>query len=195
VPKKKIPSVGQVPRKDDALPDPREEQFCWLYLQSYNAAQAYRKAFPSEVRNPSSARVYASKLLAKDNIVARIGAIQGQRLKVAKADAVRVMQELACIAFTRADDYVQVDGGSVRVRDTADMSRATLAAIQSVEETTTEHGGTVKIKMHDKVKALQLLKEMAGMAQDAEGTGPGISDTDRELKRSGLREALRRKAG
>ena len=88
----------------------------------------------------------------------------------------RVLREMACIAFANAGDYLEVRDGSLQIRDTHGLSRDTLAAVAAVER----GSGGLKVKLYDKLKALELLGKYLALF---EGTGP-------EGEESGLLETL-----
>ena len=65
--------------------------------------------------------------------------------------AKQVMEELTCIAFARATDYLQVEQGALRVADSSCLTKEQASAIASMEKTSTG----VKVKFYDKLKALE----------------------------------------
>ena len=81
----------------------------------------------------------------------------------------RVLEELAAIGFARASDFYGWDEGQLRqpIPDRAD------GAVASIETT----GKGIKLKFHDKLKALKLLCELMGLFEAAQPAG----ERDRSL--------------
>lgn len=106
----------------------RHARFVALYLEDYNATQAYLRAGYS----PRSAPANASRLLRRPEIAAAI-AEGRQRLAASLAiSAERVAQEYARIAFANVDDYMTVDAdGAVRI-DLAKADRGKRAGLVDV---------------------------------------------------------------
>ena len=71
----------------------------------------------------------------------------------------RVLRELAAIGFSRVTDYMEIADGQLTIRDTQGLSEAQQAAVASMERGT----GGVKIKFHDKLRALEMLGKVTGL--------------------------------
>ncbi len=74
----------------------------------------------------------------------------------------RVLQELAAIAFAKATDFLSVSEGELEIRSTGELSRVNRAAIASIERTS----GGLRLKLYDKMKALELIGKCLGMFDD-----------------------------
>ncbi len=73
--------------------------------------------------------------------------------------AARVLQELAAIGLARADSYLRIEDGEVRFRDWRELQPEALAAVASVEKSSTG----LRLKFYDKMKALELMGKMLGL--------------------------------
>ena len=71
----------------------------------------------------------------------------------------RVVDELAAIGFARTTDFLRVSGGKLTVAETDTLSKAAQAAIASVEQTS----NGIRLKLYDKMKALELLGKYMGL--------------------------------
>ena len=71
----------------------------------------------------------------------------------------QIVDELARIAFCRVTDYLSVEGNSLDIRATRELSEAQAAAVAAVERTSTG----IKLKFYDKLKALELLGKGLGL--------------------------------
>lgn len=71
----------------------------------------------------------------------------------------QIRQELIAIAFSNTADYMTVEEGGICFRDWKELSKEQLAAVASVEKASTG----LKVKLYDKMKALELLGKMLGL--------------------------------
>lgn len=91
--------------------------------------------------------------LIKELIAEKLGKLS-DKLEIT---AERVLQEYAKIAFANSDDYFEWSASSMSLVPSSDLTRDQKAAVSSIKETTTEHGGSIELKLHDKQKALDAL--------------------------------------
>ena len=71
--------------------------------------------------------------------------------------------QLRAIATTDATDLIRVEDGQLVVTDTSRLSPSQKAAIASIEKGT----GGIKVKLYDKLKALELLCRLLGLGEAA----------------------------
>ena len=57
----------------------------------------------------------------------------------------------------------------VRLKDSGTLTPAQCRVVAEVSETTTEHGGTIRLKLHNKLTALEKLGERLGLWKTAQG--------------------------
>lgn len=70
-----------------------------------------------------------------------------------------ILEALRAIAFSDFTDYIRIEDGEVRVKDTCQLSDAQRAAIAGIKDS----GKGVEIKLHDKQKAIELLVKYLGL--------------------------------
>lgn len=149
---------------------PKQVRFVDEYLVDFNATQAAIRAGYS----PKTAAAAAARLLRNVNIQAEIARRQKDLQRRTEVTQERVVMELARVAFADATDYVGVETriinrGEVKVpielavhKETAELSTDQRAAIASIKQ----GANGVEIKLHDKIKALELLGRHIGMFND-----------------------------
>ena len=141
---------------------PKQQRFVEEYLVDLNATQAAIRAGYSA----KNAGKIGFQLLEKTRIAEAISAGQRSRFKRLDIDADMVVQELAKVGFANAGDYFDWGPGGIKVRDKADLTPEQQAAVAEVSETTTKDGGTVRVKLHNKLDALEKLGRHLGMWKD-----------------------------
>jgi len=73
-----------------------------------------------------------------------------------------IMRELAAVAFSRVTDFVRIAEDGRPELDLSRMDHTTSAAIASIEPSEYGH----KVKVHDKLKALEIMAKVHGMLKD-----------------------------
>jgi phage terminase small subunit len=131
----------------------KELLFIKAYLADPNATQAAIAAGYSE----KSARSIGSENLTKPHIKEALELGFKKITEGFDVAAERVIQELARIAFVNMKDLADWNESGVRFKSSDDIGEDAAAAIVEVSETVTQHGGTLRIRQHDKVRALELL--------------------------------------
>lgn len=145
----------------------KEEFFCKEYTKDLNGSQACIRAGYSA----RSAKEQASRLLTKDNIQARLKELLSERAERCEITADMVLKEYAKIAFIDIREFYHEDG---RLKLPHEMSDAAAASLSSIEvdeiwgydimlEAQVKQGETKKIRMHNKLAALQDVGKHLGM--------------------------------
>ncbi len=135
----------------------RQRRFVEEYLISLNAKQSAIKA--GYGGTPESAAQYAVELMKKPHVKAAIDEGMRERSIRTGIDQDIVVRELSRVAFASLTDFVDWDSAGIRVKppDEIDMDR--LGAIGGL----TSNGDRLRINMHNKLKALELLGKHLGM--------------------------------
>lgn len=153
----------------------KQKRFVQEYLVDLNATAAARRAGYSE----KSASRIAVELLNKNQVSAEIQKQQIKRQKRVEITQDKVLEELAAIAFANGADFATVNqNGIVRITPTAALPDEKRKAIASIKEG--QYGAEVRV--HDKVKALELLGKHLGLFD-------GKNDT-RETPENNIFEAI-----
>lgn len=164
-------------KKEAKLTD-KQEAFCQEYLIDLNATQAAIRAGYSEV----SAKEIACGLLTKHNIQTRVSDLKAVRSEKTNITAERILNEYAKIAFSDIRNFYNADGSLKLPKDIEDKDAACLAGIEADElfgvipgsdGERGRIGETKKIKLYDKVRAL-----------DALGKHVGLFEKDNQQKKS-----------
>ena len=145
---------------------PRQRLFVESYLQSLNASDAARRA------GYADAEVNSKRILDSPAVRAAIEASMEERRARHPYLEQRVLEELCRIAFADPRALFRWGPDGVELRPIETLSPEEAAAVCEVSE---GRGGVIRLKKHDKVKALELLGKHFGMFADrlhAEVSGP-----------------------
>lgn len=135
--------------------DIRQQRFVDEYLIDLNGKAAATRAGYS----PKSAVITASQLLAKPRIREQIDKVMAERSERTQITADQVVRELARVAFGNTKQIVSWGADGIILRESSELTEDEAAAVASVEETKTG----LKVKQHDKVRALEALGRHLGI--------------------------------
>ena len=137
----------------------KQARFVEEYLVDLNAAAAARRAGYAHLR----ADAIGYENLRKPEIRSAIEAAQKARSASTGVTADRVVKELARIAFADARTVMTWGPNGVVLRDSETLSDEAAAIVAEVSETRSESGGSIKLKLADKLSALDKLSRHLGM--------------------------------
>lgn len=150
---------------------PKQIRFVDEYMVDFNATQAAIRAG----YKAKTAHVIGAENLRKPKIAEEIARRQKDLQRRTEISQDRVVKELARIAFADASDYACIetymyenkDGTLsplqvVSPKDTGALSDDQRAAIAGIKQ----GANGIEIKLHDKIKALELLGRHIGMFND-----------------------------
>ena len=131
----------------------QQELFCHEYLVDLNATEAAKRAGYSK----KTARTQGSRLLTNVAIMTRIQELLAPKIEKIEITAEKVIQELGRIAFAKMTDVARWTHSGMEFIPSRDLTEDQAATILMVSESTNQHGGSLRIQQHDKLKALELL--------------------------------------
>jgi phage terminase small subunit len=137
----------------------RQLRFIEEYLVDMNATQAAIRAGYS----PKTANREGPRLLSNAGIAEAIA--EGRARLTAKTHVTRewVIERLAQIAGISPRQLMTWGADDVTLRPSADLTDAEAYAVAEVASTATKDGVSLKLKNHDKVRALELLGKHLGL--------------------------------
>lgn len=146
----------------------KQKRFAEEYLLDFNGARAAREAG----YNKNVADRIAYQNLRKLEIQKYICELQEKKKEKFELSEEKIIDELSAIAFSRITDYASIhkgfsmSGNIVTVLDfknTEGLNERQIAAIGELSQT---DKGNIKMKLADKLKALELLGKQIGMFKD-----------------------------
>lgn len=150
--------------------NPRQQRFCQEYIVDLNGTQAAIRAGYKE----KNAAVVASQNLNKLNIQDKIQELQIERSKRTEITADDVIKELAKLGFSNMMDYITTQPDGSCFTDLSKLTRDQSAAISEITTDEYVEGRgedsrlikKIKLKLHDKVSALEKIGRHLGMFTD-----------------------------
>lgn len=164
----------------------KQEKFVQELIKGKSQREAYKTSYPTSVKwLDKSVDEKASAMMNNVKVLLRYNALHNRLIKEAEDDCIitakQVLQELANIALANGSDFADVyeeernvidsEGNPtgevvtrkyVGVKTTKDVPNDKLSAIAGIEAT----NFGIKVKQHDKVKALELIGKHFGMFTD-----------------------------
>lgn len=140
----------------------KEQLFVEEYLKSFNATQSAIRAGYSE----TSSRAIGQENLTKHAVRWEINEVLSKRTKAANITQERVIQELRRIAFADLTHVTRWNESGVTPIPSDELQKQHSASISEVSEHVNAHASSIKIKQHDKLKALELLGKFLSMWKD-----------------------------
>jgi phage terminase small subunit len=151
-----------------------ERVFIDEFLIDCNATAAYRRAYPNS--SYETARVAGSRLVAKANIRTELKAAMKARSERTRITAIRVLKELARIAFSDIFDLFGEDGQLAPARTIPLDSRRAIASVKvrklktitrtEGKSTVTETEQVVEYKFWSKLDALGKIANHLGLSTE-----------------------------
>jgi phage terminase small subunit len=140
----------------------KQKRFVKEYAKDLNATQAaIRSGYSS-----ATAHVIGNRLIKRSLVTDEIQEnLKGQVEKI-DVNVQRILEEIAAIAFADIRTVMSWTDTGVAFVDSNKIPEGVSRAISEISETVTDSGGTRKLKMHDKLKALELLGRYAGMFKE-----------------------------
>lgn len=138
---------------------PKQARFVEEYLIDLNATNAAKRAGYAEKTSYS----IGQRLLKHVEIQTAIEAAKARRSQRTEINQDAVIKEIAKVAFGDIRTVMEWGPHGVRLKDSSELPDDASALVAEVSETTTESGGSLKLKVNDKLKALELLGKHLGI--------------------------------
>jgi phage terminase small subunit len=134
---------------------PKQEAFATGVASGLTQAEAYRRAYPNSLRwKDETVWARASELMADGKVKGRVESLTQRAAAKNEVTVERVVREIARLAFSDLRDVMEWGPGGVRLLEAETLDDDAAAAIAEVSEQAT---GGLRIKLHNKVEALEKL--------------------------------------
>jgi len=142
---------------------PKQLLFIDQYFElKFDGTEAYLQTYP-HVKKRETAKAAASRLLTNVNLIEEVERRQAVMRETNKELIEEIVDEVKNLAFANIGNYVSWGPGGVTLKSSENMTPEQLAAVAEVTEVVTKDGGSVRFKMHSKVRNLELLMKYYGL--------------------------------
>jgi phage terminase small subunit len=149
----------------------KQKKFIKEYLVDHNGKRAAIAAGYSEKGAASQANILLNKPLIKSEIEKR----QKRDSKKFDISRDRVLNKLANIAFSHIGEVVEFEHNRVFAKNSQDLEERVLHSINSISEKTNNMGArSLSIKLHDPIRALELLGKYLGLFDNENALSPEV---------------------
>ncbi len=155
---------------------PKQAMFVREYIIDFNITRAARAAGYSE----KSANTAGQNFLKYPKIQKAIQDQMERRIARVEVRQDAVISELAAIAFSDMRHFASWGPRGVRVHRSSNLSNSSAACISEISCVDTLNGKNIKIKTHDKLKALELLAKHLGMLTERMALDAKVVRTDEQ---------------
>ncbi|MBT9670866.1 terminase [Secundilactobacillus kimchicus] len=187
--------------KNDELTD-KQKLFCAYYMQRFNATWAYHKVYGSSWE---TARTQGSVFLTKPNIKQELDRLKRLNEEQLHATQFDITRKLLQMAFADLGDYVHFgsesafdDEGNEYQRSYVYFNEQSEVDTSQIKEVHIGQNGP-EIKLHDQLKALELLYKMlpepSGHSLETDSMIAAIKDGFDQLKGSQKTNGIAEKQG
>jgi hypothetical protein len=156
------------PEQKDALAvrlRDREELFCQGLVQGQTNCAAYLSA-GYKAQNNRVASTLAGRLLMKVDIQDRLEVLRTEAAERYSLTPNNLLMQTGAILNSDMGNYMEWGPRGVVLKDSHELTDEQRAAIESVSETVTKDGGTIKLTLHSKPKAIELGVKILKMVSD-----------------------------
>lgn len=149
---------------------PKQERFCTEYLVDLNATQAAIRSGYSQ----KTAGKIGFENIHKPEIQTRLSVLRAELAETTGITPARVLKELSRIAFSDPRRVMSWGPGGVALIPSGELSDDDAAMVSEVSESTTKDGGSLRVKLHDKLSAIEKIMRHLGMgANETQPINPG----------------------
>lgn len=137
----------------------KQTKFCDYYLETGNASEAYRKAYPRSAKwKEESVWSKASSLLKTDKVQERVKELQVQLNSKAEIKKEEILEMLKSIMYADIRDFLEIKGGFVIFKDSSSWTKTMAMQVESVKQT--KEG--IEIKLNGRSWSINRICKMLG---------------------------------
>jgi len=141
----------------------KQEKFCQGLFSGLTQREAYKQAYDASKMKDATIDRNAHELANINKVTARLESLTNEFKERNMVTVERIVAQLAKIGFADIKNVVTWSGNRIRIRPSDEVDGT---IISEICETETESGGTLKVKLNDRMKALEMMGKHLGMFTD-----------------------------
>jgi phage terminase small subunit len=156
---------------------PKQERFCWLYVEKSNASEAYREAYDvASDTKPETIHRCAAELLANPKVTTRLEQIRAELRERSAITLDHLVEALRPIAFADIRKVVTwgaavplkdpETGEIVVVQDIVVREDLDDAAAAMIAKIVRGKDGSLRVELHDKLAAIEKIAKLLGLLKE-----------------------------
>ncbi len=164
-------------REPDGLTD-FEREVCHAVDKGLTNREAYRLVRPDSKAADITVEHYVWRVRQRPQCAAYLKELKAKSLARHLQAKDQIIEELATLAFADIWDLVVAGPDGLMVKPLEDLPPGQRRAVSGLSISRTHYGGTVRLKMHDKIRALDKLGQMFGLYDPADRAGGDKTATE-----------------
>ena len=134
--------------------------FAQAYCECNNRVEAYRRSYRCEAMLDNTIARKAQEVASLPHVAEMIRKIQGEAAARNRVSVDETLRQLSAIAYSDITDFVEFDGTEAHLRDITRLAPEQRYCIREID---VHSGGGFRIRLHDKLRAIELLGKHLGM--------------------------------
>ena len=188
-------AYGTGRRGPDGLTD-LEREVCHAVDKGLTNREAHRLVRPDSKAADITAEHYIWRVRQRPQCAAYLKELKAKSLARHLRAKDHIIEELATLAFADIWDLVVSGPDGLMVKPLDDLPPAQRRAVVGMSISRTAYGGTIRLKMHDKIRALDKLCRLFGLYHPADRAGDDAPATElSDVERAQRLAAILRLAG
>lgn len=157
-------------RGPDGLTD-FERDICHAVDKGLTNKAAYRAVRPDSKASEVTGEQYVWRVRQRPHCAAYLKELKARSLARHLGAKDRILEEYALVAFADIGDLLVSGPDGLTVKPLDSVPSALRRPVSGISMSRTAHGGTIRLMMHDKLRALDKLSQMLGLNDSAARPG------------------------
>lgn len=149
-------------RGPDGLTD-LERDICHAVDKGMTNRAAYRAVRPNSKASGITAEHYIWRIRQRPQCATYLRELKAQSLARHHDAKDRIVEELAAVAFADIWDYMEPGPDGLTAKPLEELPPTLRRAVAGLSVSRTYYGGTIRLRMHDKIRALDKLIQLFGL--------------------------------
>ncbi|MDD9927059.1 MAG: terminase small subunit [Rhodospirillaceae bacterium] len=150
-----------------------ERDICHAVDKGLTNRAAYRAVRPNATASDVTCEQYVWRVRQRPQCVAYLKELKAKSLARHLDAKDQIIEELALVAFSDIGDLLVSGPDGLTVKPIDTLPSALRRPLSGITIRRTAHGDTVRLRMHDKLRALEKLSQMLGLNDPAARPGAG----------------------